>query len=80
MTTWIGIGMVLIGVALVFASRRSISGFRGNYAERTQGDVTQTYVETRRQPAEGDGKLLGWLGWLVSFAGVVIAALSYIGG
>ncbi len=81
----ISVIMIVAGLAvMVFGVRRiSVRNSKGNFANNTSGNVTQTYTETSgtAPPASGksfEGRFLAWGGFLVALAGLVVAIIPLV--
>ena len=85
MSLWIGLALLAAGlIAFAYGSGNRFGSFRGNFAQRVGGNVTQTYNEGGATPPQpqraGEDRFLKWAGLIVAFAGLVVSILKLITG
>jgi hypothetical protein len=87
MPIWIGLALMVVGLAaFLYGSGNRFGSFRGNFAQRVGGNVTQTYTEgpaASPQPQQANSKeerVIKWSGLVVALVGVIATVLKLIVG
>jgi hypothetical protein len=81
--TWLGIGLIVLAIAIFGGSRMNVRNSKGNFVQNTRGNVTQTYTETGATPGPPESpsfqeRLFTW--WapvVIGIAGVIVAIIYH---
>jgi hypothetical protein len=86
MSIWIAIALIIIGLAVfAYGSGNRFANFRGNFAQRVGGNVTQSYSEGQAappppSPASAEGRFIKWAGLLIALGGFIVAIAKLVVG
>jgi hypothetical protein len=86
MSIWIGLALIVVGLAaFLYGSSNRFGNFRGNFAQRVRGNVTQSYTEAQAAPPSQQApnkeeRFTKWAGLVIAFVGVIVAAAKLIAG
>jgi hypothetical protein len=85
MSIWIALALIIVGLAaFLYGSGNRFGSFRGNFAQRVRGDVTQTYTEAPTVPpppsVSAEERFIKWAGLVILLGGLVVAIAKLIIG
>jgi hypothetical protein len=87
MSIWIGLALIVVGLAaFLYGDRNRFGSFRGNFAQRVRGDVTQNYTEGQaappqpQQPPNREERFIKWAGLVIALGGFIVAVAKLIAG
>jgi hypothetical protein len=87
MTIWIALALIVGGLAaFIYGSGNRFGGFRGNFAQRIDGNVTQSYTEGQAAPPEPqkppnkEERFVKWAGLVVALGGLIVGIAKLIVG
>ena len=87
MSLWVALVLIVVGLAaFVYGSGNRFGSFRGNFAQRVRGNVTQSYTEGQAapphppQPVSQEERFIKWAGLVITLVGVIATIIKLIKG